>query len=110
MHEINLKFGQIYLSRLTITEARADGSVVPVFPQEARLRVNRAGQALAHSSSNATKAEGVMEDHQKFKSKSCCVLFTAYCTFITFGREAEIVIQPMTLIQKRMVSQSSARR
>ena len=31
-----LKFGQIYLSRPTITEA--DGSVVPVFPQEARLR------------------------------------------------------------------------
>ncbi|EJD51976.1 DNA-dependent RNA polymerase II second largest subunit [Auricularia subglabra TFB-10046 SS5] len=33
-HEI--KFGQIYLSRPTITEA--DGSVTPVFPQEARLR------------------------------------------------------------------------
>jgi DNA-directed RNA polymerase II subunit RPB2 len=31
-----LRFGQIYLSRPTITEA--DGSVVPVFPQEARLR------------------------------------------------------------------------
>ena len=31
-----LKFGQIYLSRPTITET--DGSVVPVFPQEARLR------------------------------------------------------------------------
>lgn len=31
-----IKFGQIYLSRPTITEA--DGSVVPVFPQEARLR------------------------------------------------------------------------
>ena len=31
-----LKFGQIYLSRPTITEA--DGFVVPVFPQEARLR------------------------------------------------------------------------
>ena len=31
-----LKFGQIYLSRPTITEA--DGSVVPVFPQKARLR------------------------------------------------------------------------
>lgn len=31
-----IKFGQIYLSRPTITET--DGSVVPVFPQEARLR------------------------------------------------------------------------
>jgi len=31
-----LKFGQIYLSRPTTTES--DGSVVPVFPQEARLR------------------------------------------------------------------------
>lgn len=31
-----IKFGQIYLSRPTITEA--DGSVVPIFPQEARLR------------------------------------------------------------------------
>lgn len=31
-----IKFGQIYLSRPTVTEA--DGSVVPVFPQEARLR------------------------------------------------------------------------
>lgn len=31
-----IHFGQIYLSRPTITEA--DGSVVPVFPQEARLR------------------------------------------------------------------------
>ena len=31
-----LKFGQIYLSCPTITEA--DGSVVPVLPQEARLR------------------------------------------------------------------------
>jgi DNA-directed RNA polymerase II subunit RPB2 len=31
-----LHFGQIYLSRPTITEM--DGSVVPVFPQEARLR------------------------------------------------------------------------
>jgi DNA-directed RNA polymerase II subunit RPB2 len=31
-----LRFGQIYLSRPTITEM--DGSVVPVFPQEARLR------------------------------------------------------------------------
>ncbi|KAI5836539.1 DNA-dependent RNA polymerase II second largest subunit [Schizophyllum commune Tattone D] len=31
-----IQFGQIYLSRPTITEA--DGSVVPVFPQEARLR------------------------------------------------------------------------
>lgn len=31
-----IKFGQIYLSRPTITEA--EGSVVPVFPQEARLR------------------------------------------------------------------------
>src|SRR5882762_3676572 len=31
-----LHFGQIYLSRPTVTEA--DGSVVPVFPQEARLR------------------------------------------------------------------------
>ena len=31
-----LKFGQIYPSRPTITEA--DGSVVPVFPQEVRLR------------------------------------------------------------------------
>jgi DNA-directed RNA polymerase II subunit RPB2 len=31
-----IRFGQIYLSRPTITEA--DGSVVPVFPQEARLR------------------------------------------------------------------------
>nr|QIS77014.1 DNA-directed RNA polymerase II subunit [Radulomyces confluens] len=31
-----IKFGQIYLSRPTITEA--DGTVVPVFPQEARLR------------------------------------------------------------------------
>ena len=30
------KFGQIYLSRPTITEA--DGSVVPVFPQKVRLR------------------------------------------------------------------------
>ena len=30
------KFGQIYFSRPTITEA--NGSVVPVFPQEARLR------------------------------------------------------------------------
>jgi len=32
----NIQFGQIYLSRPTITET--DGSVVPVFPQEARLR------------------------------------------------------------------------
>jgi len=31
-----IKFGQIYLSRPTVTEG--DGSVVPVFPQEARLR------------------------------------------------------------------------
>lgn len=31
-----IKFGQIYLSRPTVTEA--DGAVVPVFPQEARLR------------------------------------------------------------------------
>ncbi|EIN13988.1 DNA-dependent RNA polymerase II second largest subunit [Punctularia strigosozonata HHB-11173 SS5] len=31
-----IKFGQIYLSRPTVTEA--DGSVMPVFPQEARLR------------------------------------------------------------------------
>ncbi|KZV98958.1 DNA-directed RNA polymerase II, subunit 2 [Exidia glandulosa HHB12029] len=31
-----IKFGQIYLSRPTITEA--DGSVTPIFPQEARLR------------------------------------------------------------------------
>lgn len=31
-----IKFGQIYLSRPTTTEA--DGTVVPVFPQEARLR------------------------------------------------------------------------
>lgn len=31
-----IHFGQIYLSRPTITEA--DGSVVPVFPQESRLR------------------------------------------------------------------------
>ena len=31
-----LHFGQIFLSRPTVTEA--DGSVVPVFPQEARLR------------------------------------------------------------------------
>jgi DNA-directed RNA polymerase II subunit RPB2 len=31
-----IRFGQIYLSRPTITEA--DGSVVPIFPQEARLR------------------------------------------------------------------------
>jgi DNA-directed RNA polymerase II subunit RPB2 len=31
-----IKFGQIYLSRPTVTEA--DGSTVPVFPQEARLR------------------------------------------------------------------------
>ncbi|KAK1222904.1 DNA-dependent RNA polymerase II [Marasmius sp. AFHP31] len=31
-----IKFGQIYLSRPTVTEA--DGLVVPVFPQEARLR------------------------------------------------------------------------
>ncbi|OJT15938.1 DNA-directed RNA polymerase II subunit RPB2 [Trametes pubescens] len=31
-----IKFGQIYLSRPTVTEA--DGSVVPIFPQEARLR------------------------------------------------------------------------
>jgi len=31
-----IRFGQIYLSRPTVTEA--DGSVVPVFPQEARLR------------------------------------------------------------------------
>ena len=31
-----IQFGQIYLSRPTVTEA--DGSVVPVFPQEARLR------------------------------------------------------------------------
>ncbi|EMD41898.1 hypothetical protein CERSUDRAFT_110450 [Gelatoporia subvermispora B] len=31
-----IKFGQIYLSRPTVTEA--DGSVVPVFPQEARQR------------------------------------------------------------------------
>ncbi|KAI0068148.1 DNA-directed RNA polymerase II, subunit 2 [Artomyces pyxidatus] len=31
-----LKFGQIFLSRPTITEI--DGSVVPIFPQEARLR------------------------------------------------------------------------
>ena len=31
-----IKFGQIYLSRPTITEA--DGTVVPMFPQEARLR------------------------------------------------------------------------
>nr|QIS77004.1 DNA-directed RNA polymerase II subunit [Myrmecopterula nudihortorum] len=31
-----IKFGQIYLSRPTITEA--DGTVVPIFPQEARLR------------------------------------------------------------------------
>ena len=31
-----IKFGQIYLSRPTVTET--DGSVVPIFPQEARLR------------------------------------------------------------------------
>lgn len=31
-----ITFGQIYLSRPTVTEA--DGSVVPIFPQEARLR------------------------------------------------------------------------
>lgn len=31
-----IRFGQIYLSRPTITEA--DGSVTPIFPQEARLR------------------------------------------------------------------------
>lgn len=31
-----IQFGQIYLSRPTVTEA--DGSVVAVFPQEARLR------------------------------------------------------------------------
>lgn len=31
-----ISFGQIYLSRPTVTEA--DGSVAPVFPQEARLR------------------------------------------------------------------------
>ncbi|TEB38911.1 DNA-dependent RNA polymerase II second largest subunit [Coprinellus micaceus] len=31
-----IKFGQIYLSRPTVTEA--DGSVFPLFPQEARLR------------------------------------------------------------------------
>lgn len=31
-----IHFGQIFLSRPTVTEA--DGSVVPVFPQEARLR------------------------------------------------------------------------
>ena len=31
-----IKFGQIFLSRPTVTET--DGSVVPVFPQEARLR------------------------------------------------------------------------
>ncbi|KAI0830477.1 DNA-dependent RNA polymerase II second largest subunit [Trametes gibbosa] len=31
-----IKFGQIFLSRPTVTEA--DGSVVPIFPQEARLR------------------------------------------------------------------------
>ena len=31
-----IRFGQIYLSRPTVTEA--DGSTVPVFPQEARLR------------------------------------------------------------------------
>lgn len=31
-----IKFGQIYLSRPTVNEP--DGSVVPVFPQEARLR------------------------------------------------------------------------
>ncbi|KAK0246303.1 DNA-dependent RNA polymerase II second largest subunit [Armillaria nabsnona] len=31
-----IKFGQIYLSRPTVTEG--DGAVVPVFPQEARLR------------------------------------------------------------------------
>jgi RNA polymerase beta subunit len=31
-----IKFGQIYLSRPNVTEA--DGSVVPVFPQEARMR------------------------------------------------------------------------
>ncbi|TFK30881.1 DNA-dependent RNA polymerase II second largest subunit [Coprinopsis marcescibilis] len=31
-----IRFGQIYLSRPTVTEL--DGSVVPVFPQEARLR------------------------------------------------------------------------
>lgn len=31
-----IKFGQIFFSRATATEA--DGSVVPVFPQEARLR------------------------------------------------------------------------
>lgn len=31
-----IQFGQIYLSRPTVTEA--DGSVVPLFPQEARLR------------------------------------------------------------------------
>lgn len=31
-----IQFGQIYLSRPTVTEA--DGSVVPIFPQEARLR------------------------------------------------------------------------
>lgn len=31
-----LHFNQVYLSRATVTEA--DGSVVPVFPQEARLR------------------------------------------------------------------------
>ena len=31
-----LKWGQVFLARPTVTEA--DGSVVPVFPQEARLR------------------------------------------------------------------------
>lgn len=31
-----IKFGQIYFSRPTITES--DGAVMPVFPQEARLR------------------------------------------------------------------------
>src|ERR1700722_15351918 len=36
MRRYEIKFGQIYLSRPTVTEA--DGSVVPVFPQEARLR------------------------------------------------------------------------
>jgi DNA-directed RNA polymerase II subunit RPB2 len=34
--QYKIKFGQIYLSRPTVTET--DGSVVPVFPQEARLR------------------------------------------------------------------------
>ncbi len=36
MRRYEIKFEQIYLSRPTVTEA--DGSVVPVFPQEARLR------------------------------------------------------------------------